>query len=309
VDAHAHGEPARPGEPGRGSVSHRARRVSRRAWRYLKALYVKGYEDNVTGLSGMVAYNLLLSLFPLALVALFVAGSILQSPNVEQSVLKDLRDLFPDAANATISDTLERVRENSTSFGVVALLASIWFGSSFWGALDTAFCRIYHVECRRWVAQKRFGLVMLAVILLFMAATVTLPTLQTTLVRGARNLPFGLGGYGDEVFLVSLVVGLVILFWVLCLIYWAVPNRFVPWRAVWPGALGATLAIAAVDYVFPAYLSESPLTRVGSTLVFILIILIWFYAIAFVILGGGLVNALRFEMHDTGRLGVERRDD
>jgi YihY family inner membrane protein len=242
-------------------------------------------------------------------VALFVAGSILQSPNVEQSVLKDLRDLFPDAANATISDTLERVRENSTSFGVVALLASIWFGSSFWGALDTAFCRIYHVECRRWVAQKRFGLVMLAVILVFMAATVTLPTLQTTLVRGARNLPFGLGGYGDEVFLVSLVVGLVILFGVLCLIYWAVPNRFVPWRAVWPGAVGATLAIAAVDYVFPAYLSESPLTRVGSTLVFILIILIWFYAIAFVILGGGLVNALRFEMHDTGRLGVERRDD
>jgi YihY family inner membrane protein len=309
VDAHAHGEPARPGEPSRGSVSAWARRKGRRAWRYLKALFVKGYEDNVTGLSGMVAYNLLLSLFPLALVALFVAGSILQSPNVEQSVLNDLSDLFPDAAGATISDTLERVRENSTSFGVVALVASIWFGSSFWGALDTAFCRIYHVECRKWVAQKRFGLVMLVVILVFMAATVMLPTLQTTLVRGARNLPFGLAGYGDEVFLVSLGVGLLILFGVLCVIYWAVPNRPVPWRAIWPGAVGATVAVAAVDYVFPAYLSESPLTRVGSTLVFILIVLIWFYAIAFVILGGALMNALRFEMHDTGRLEVEDRGD
>jgi membrane protein len=281
--------------------------MPQRAWRYAKALYWKGYEDNITGLSGMVAYNLLLSLFPLALVALFVAGSVLQSPDVEESVLSDLRELFPDATETTITDTLARVRENSTGFGIVALVARIWFGSSFWGALDTAFCRIYHVECRRWVEQKRFGLVMLVVILVFMAATVLLPTVQTTLVRGARNLPFGLAGFGDEVFLVTLVIGFVILFAALCLIYWVVPNRFVPWRGVWPGGLAATVAIAVVDYVFPAYLDESPLNQVGSTLVFVMIILIWFYAIAFVILGGGLINALRFEMHDTGKMQVEER--
>ena len=39
----------------------------------------KAYEDNLTGLSSMVAYNLLLSIFPLALVALFIAGRILRS--------------------------------------------------------------------------------------------------------------------------------------------------------------------------------------------------------------------------------------
>jgi uncharacterized BrkB/YihY/UPF0761 family membrane protein len=94
-------------------------------------------------------------------------------------------------------------------------------------------------------------------------------------------------------------------FGVLCVIYWAVPNRFVPWPAIWPGAAAATLAIAAVDYVFPAYLDESPLSEVGSTLVFVMIILIWFYAVAFVILGGALINALRFEKHDTRRLGAE----
>ena len=274
----------------------------------MKALYWKGYEDNITGLSGMVAYNLLLSLFPLALVALFVAGSVLQSTDVQDRVLQDLQELFPDAAEDTISDTLTRVRENATSFGVFALIASIWFGSSFWGALDTAFCRIYHVECRKWVAQKRFGLAMLLLILVFMAATVLLPTLQTTLVRGARNLPFGLGGLGDEVFLVTLGLSMMILFAVLCVIYWTVPNRFVPWRAIWPGAIAATVAIGIVDYAFPAYLDESPLTKISSTLVFLMIVLIWFYAIAFIILGGGLINALRFEKHDTGRLGVEERN-
>ena len=309
MDAHAREQPPPHGEPKPAAVSRPALpRPHQRAWRYLKALYVKGYEDNITGLSGMVAYNLLLSLFPLALVALFVAGSVLQSPSVEERVLSDLQELFPDAAEDTISDTLTRVRENATSFGVVALLASIWFGSSFWGALDTAFCRIYHVECRKWVEQKRFGLVMLVVIIVFMAATVLLPTIQTTLVRGARNLPFGLDDAGDAVFAVTLVIGMLLLFGVFCVIYWAVPKAFVPWRAIWPGALVATLAIGVVDYAFPAYLDESPLTRVSTTLVFLLIVLVWFYAIAFIILGGALINALRFEKHDTGRMGVEDRN-
>jgi len=255
----------------------------------------------------MVAYNLLLSLFPLALVALFVAGSVLQSPDVEARFLADLRNLFPDAAETTIDDALGRVRESATSFGIIALVTSIWFGASFWGALDTAFCRIYHVECRKWVEQKRFSLTMLAVILLLMAATVAVPTIQTTLVRGARNLPFGLEELGDEVYLVTLGIGLLLLFGILCLIYWAVPKAFVPWRAVWPGALGATLAIGAVDYVFPVYLDESPVTRVGTTLVFVLIVLLWFYAIAFLILGGALINAMRFEKADTGTVGVVER--
>ncbi|MEA3191614.1 MAG: rane protein, partial [Thermoplasmata archaeon] len=164
----------------------------KRAGRALKTFYVKAYEDNLTGLSGMVAYNLLLSLFPLALLALFIASQVLQSGELEDSVLKDLQRLFPTAAEGTITGALDRVRESSTSIGVVALVTSIWFGSSFWGSLDTAFCRIYHMECRTWLQQKRFALVMLVVVLAFMAATVAVPAAQSILVAGASDLPFGL---------------------------------------------------------------------------------------------------------------------
>ena len=66
-------------------------------------------------------------------------------------------------------------------------MSSIWIGSSFWGALDTAFCRIYHVRCRTWVEQKRFALAMLVVVLLFMAATVAVPAIQAILVGGAAT--------------------------------------------------------------------------------------------------------------------------
>jgi membrane protein len=282
-------------------------RTNRPVRRYLAAFYRKAYEDNLTGLSGMVAYNLLLSVFPLALLALFVAGRVLESSELEQSVLQDLKQLFPTATDTTLSRALERVRDSSTSFGVIALVSSVWIGSSFWGALDTAFCRIYHVRCRSWLEQKRFALAMLIVVLLFMAATVAVPTLQSLLVSGAHDLPFGLSDVRGLVYGVTLAAGLVLLFVILGIVYWTVPNRLVPWRAVWPGAASATVAIGVVDYAFPAYLTNiSTIARFGTTFVFVLIVLIWFYALALIILGGAIVNAMRFELHETGEIAAER---
>ena len=176
----------------------------RHPWRAAKDFYWKAYEDNITGLSGMVAYNLLLSVFPLALLALFIAGRVLESPDVERSILEDLQQLFPTAADDTLTNALDRIRDTSTGFGVVALLASIWIGASFWGALDTAFARIYHVAGRTWLRQKRFSLVMLVVVILFMAATVAVPTLQSVLVAGAGDLPLGLSEVDGLFFALSL---------------------------------------------------------------------------------------------------------
>jgi YihY family inner membrane protein len=271
-----------------------------RAWRAVKAFYWKAYEDNLTGLSGMVAYNLLLSVFPLALLALFIAGRVLQSANLEDRVLQDLQELFPSAAERTLTNALDAVRESSTSFGIVALITSVWIGSSFWGALDTAFCRIYHVKCRSWVEQKRFALLMLAVVLVFIAATLAVPFAQSALVAGAGDLPLGLADVPGVVYALTLATGLLLLFGLLSLVYLTVPNTLVPWSAVWPGAAAATVAIGVIDYAFPAYLSSiSTIARFGTTLVFIVIVLVWFYALALIILGGAVINAMRFEARDT----------
>jgi membrane protein len=269
---------------------------------HLRAFATKAYGDNLTGLSAMVAYNLLLSIFPLALLALFIAGRFLHSPELQASVLADLRSLFPSAAESTLVSAVDSLRGSSTSLGLFALATSVWIGSSFWGALDTAFCQLYHVRCRSWVQQKRFAVAMLAVVLLFFAATVAVPTIQALLVSGARDLPFGLSQVPGLVYVVTLAFGLGLIFLILCVIYWSVPNRLVPWRAVWPGAGAATVAIFVIDYAFPFYLSNvSTLARLGTSLVFIVIVLLWFYALAFIILAGATINALRFEAHEAAR--------
>jgi len=251
------------------------------------------WDANLTGMSAMLAYNMLLGIIPVALLGLFIAGQVLSSTAVQQSVVNDLRQMFPGTAEHTLNSLLSQIRNSTTSTGVLALIAALWLGTSFWGALDTAFTRIYGCRSRKWLEQKRFGLAMLLVVLLFMIATVAVPTVQSILDAGANHLPFDLSRVADVVYAISLGISVALLFTCLSVIYHSVPNRPVPWRAVWPGAIGATLAIGIVDYAFPAYLTNiSTLARFGTTIVFILILLIWFYLLAIIILGGAVVNAL-----------------
>jgi membrane protein len=137
-----------------------------------------------------------------------------------------------------------------------------------------------------------------------MAATVLIPTAQSILVAGAKGLPFGLKHVEGVVYGITLGFGLFVLFAILCVIYWAVPNERMPWRGIWPGALLATIAVGIIDYAFPLYLTNASAIgrQLGSTLVFIVIVLLWFYVLAVILLGGAIVNALRFELHETGEI-------
>jgi YihY family inner membrane protein len=267
-----------------------------RVRRSLKKFWTKAYEDGVTGLAAMVAYNLMLSIFPLALVALFVAGTVLGSHELSASVLADAKRIFPHAARSTLEGAIRSVERSSTSVGVAALVSSLWVGASFWGALDTAFCRIYHLPCRSWVRQKLFGFGMVAVVLLFVAASVVVPTVQSLLASGAHDLPLGLSQVRGLVYWMTIAAGLVVLFVALCITYFAVPKGVIPWGCVWPGALGATVAMGVVDFAFPLYLGHVSTLRVGTSAVFALIALVWFYVLALILLAGAVVNDLRFEV-------------
>ncbi len=280
----------------RAASAARARRgIAVRAREGVVAFWRKAYEENVTGMSGMVAYNLLLSIFPFALVVLFIAGRVLRSEELSASLLADLQRIFPTAADTTLSEGIRRLQQTSTTAGIAAIVGAIWFGSSFWGAMDTAFCRIYHCECRTWVRQKVFALGMFAVVFLFVAATVIVPTVQALLVSGARDLPLGLSDVKGLVYGMTLTIGVGVLFLTLCAIYRLVPKARMPWAAVWPGALGATVAIGIVDLCFPLYLDNVSTLRIGTSAVFVLIALVWFYVIALIVLAGAVINGLRFE--------------
>jgi YihY family inner membrane protein len=274
--------------------------------RYLRVFWERAYRENITGLAAMVAYNLALALFPFVLLVLFIFGQVIDNADVRESVIRDLQQIFPAAEQDSLSSVVDRIRASSATIGIVAALAAIWIGASFWGAMDTAFCRIYHVECRGWVEQKRFALMMLLVVVLFLAASVIVPVAEGVLASSADDLPFGLDQVGALRTVAVLFAALALTFAVCALIYYVVPKGHVPWRGVWPGALFVTVTTAAANAVFPFYLTQSNIEQLGGALGFILVALIWFYLVSLALMAGAVINALRYELHDTGSVEEER---
>jgi membrane protein len=270
---------------------------------WLSAFWQRAYRENVTGLSAMVAYNLMLAVFPFALLVLFVFGQVLKIGGVETSVLNDLQRLFPNVEQHTLTDVLGRIENNSTTIGIAAFIGSLWIGASFWGAMDTAFCRIYHVECRGWIEQKRFSFAMLGVVLLFIAASIFVPAVESAVVTSTDRLPFGLSDVKAIDTVLLLAAALLVTFGICAVIFWAVPKGHMPWRAVWPGAAFVTIAAGLANWLFPIYLANvSSLSHFGSTLGFILIALLWFYVLSLALMVGAVINSLRHEVFATGEL-------
>src|ERR1700753_869139 len=104
-----------------------------RAWAL--AFWRRAYSETVTGLSAMIAYNLMLAVFPFSLLILFIGGQVLKIHGVEASVLNDLQRLFPNTEQHTLTDVINRVEDNSTTIGILAIVGTLWIGASFWGAM------------------------------------------------------------------------------------------------------------------------------------------------------------------------------
>jgi uncharacterized BrkB/YihY/UPF0761 family membrane protein len=144
---------------------------------------------------------------------------------------------------------------------------------------------------------------MLFAVALFILGSVVLPAVEGALIRSTESLPFGLDEIQSLDSAVLVAVTLSLNFLVCAMIYWLVPKGHMPWRAVWPGAVFATLVAGLANWLFPVYLTNlSTLSRFGSTLGFILVALLWFYLVALTLLAGAVINSLRHEYHETGRL-------
>ena len=278
-------------------------RPPRQSTTWLKAFWQRAYRENVTGLAAMVAYNLMLAVFPFALLILFVLGQVLKIHGVEESVLNDLQRLFPNTESGTLSDVLGKIENNSTTIGIAAFVGSLWIGASFWGAMDTAFCRIYHVECRGWVEQKRFSFAMLVVVVLFFGASIFLPAIESAIVSSTDRLPFGLSDIQALDTLVLLGAALLITFAICCLIFWAVPKG--------PHALARGLARCAFGHPrhrprqlalpdLPDQRLQPLALRLDPRLHPHRPALVLRAGLA--IMAGAVINSLRFELHDTGEM-------
>ncbi|MEX1296840.1 MAG: YihY/virulence factor BrkB family protein [Candidatus Limnocylindrales bacterium] len=253
--------------------------------------------DDVLGLSGELAYRWLLALFPLAILIAAISGFAARSLNVEDPtdrLLDAAGTSLPPEAAATIRPQLERILgEQESALLSLGLLLSLWAAAAGMKAIIKALNRAYDVpESRPFWRQN---LIALGLTLLLGAAVVVsfigLVTGQVAASDLASTL--GLEEAAAAVFEIApypLAIGaLGFASWFL---YWRAPARRPTWKGAIPGAVFFVPGWIVATILFSFYVANfGSYADTYGALGGVIILLLWFYLTALLLVLGGELNA------------------
>lgn len=257
----------------------------------VRSIYRETRRENVSLLASSIAYSAFVSLLPLLALLLVVTAAVGQETLAEQVV--DLtRGLLAPAAQGMLADALANAsaRAGASLVGVVTLL---WGTLKLFRGLDTAFSAIYETERKSTFLDQLTDSV---VVLTAFAFAVVM-----AVVAGGAFVVFEEHPLVGFVNPILLVVGLSITFFP---IYYVFPDRHLSAGEVLPGVTLAAVGWAVLEALFQVYVSFSAREEIYGLLGGVLLLLTWLYLSSFLLLLGGVVNAVL-----AGRTGEPEPDE
>jgi YihY family inner membrane protein len=233
----------------------------------------------VSFLAAGIAYYMLVSLFPLGLLALVLATVVGGEALADQIVRSLGAVLSPGAADVLRGTLLEaRGRAGVTVLGIVVLL---WSGLRVFRGLDVAFSLVYGTdEVESLPEQLRDALAALSGITV---AVIALAVVNALVVVSGIQLA-GVLGAG------ALAAMLTVAF---LPIYYVFPDTDVTLRAVLPGTFFAAVGWTLLGALFSLYASVATGYELYGVVGGILLLVTWFYFASVVLLLGAVVNVVR----------------
>ncbi|MBO0960678.1 YihY/virulence factor BrkB family protein [Neobacillus sp. MM2021_6] len=261
----------------------------------IRLLWHRIEEDDLPGLSAQLAYFFLLSLFPL-LIVIFTLLPYFPIPH--QDMLGMIKDFAPAEAIELIEKNVNEIMTHRNggllSFGIIG---TIWSASNGINAVVRAFNKAYNVkESRSYIVSRGMAIVLtFAMIFVFLLAIV-LPIFG----REIGLFLFSKLGYTSEFIKIwstlSWLVSAIILFLIFTGLYWIAPNVRLRCRSAFPGAIFATLGWILSSIGLSFYVGNfSNYSLTYGSIGTIIILMIWLYISAFIIIIGGEINAFYSE--------------
>jgi membrane protein len=244
-----------------------------------RALVSKFYADRGPHLAAMVAYFALLSFVPLTFLALSLLG-LVHRADASDFLIKELTRAFPSSSLKSILSLVHQVQDNAATLGIVGGVALLWSSLSLFSALESAFNIVYGRPNRPFLKGKGIAAVV-------MLATVT--TLFVSLVIGALGVEVvkryapGFAGSSVAAYVLSIAVSLLGVFVFVLAIYRVLTNAPVTVRDVLPGALMAAILLEASFQIVPVFVRFAGVNPVLRVLGGPVILLLWLYLMANVI--------------------------
>lgn len=281
---------------------------------FFSRFYTKSFlEEDLMSSAAQVAFYFAFALFPLLLFFLSLFGLVLESANeLRAEMFYYLRQVMPLSAYELVKTTIEEVTENSSGGKLtVGILIAVWSASAGIDGVRVALNGVYNLSDERaWWKTKLISLLMtfgLGILITIALGSVFYGSKFILLILNWINLPiqspFILG-------ILQWVIILAVLVTIFAIIYNFLPqHKKHSWVWISPGTIAGIVLWLLLSYSFRLYLEYfNTYAKTYGSLGAMIILMLWLYLTALVILVGGAINAVLQEFTDpeTAQAGANK---
>ena len=263
-------------------------------WKFIFTHAGKSFgKDNCSILAAGISYYVLVSIFPIAVFLVSIAGFLLRNdPTAEQRVIDSLVNNLPLSeaeGRAQLASTLNAVTSTRAGLGLIGLIGSAWSASSLFGVIRTAICRVLRVERERPLVQGKLldlGMVVGVGLLLVLSFALTAALAVARRLSG-EWFPEIAGRMEFLFTVVNFVLPPLVSFLTFSVLFWASAVPALRWRQTWPGAIVTAVLFEVLKVGFSIYVANfGNYNAVYGTIGFVIAFLAFAYFTAQIILLG-----------------------
>jgi membrane protein len=254
----------------------------------------KGNQDDARDMAASIAYFSFFSLFPLLVGVVAGASVFLDRVEIQSRLDRMLSGDFPGSADF-LRTNIEALTEQRGAASIASVLGLLWSASKMFGAMNRGINLAFGVPKRHpfYLSRLRYFAMTVGMSLLLLVAVGV-----STAVDLVTPLDLTRFGFDGTLFssLGGRVASLVSVFVTVILIYKLVPYERPAWRDILLGALAATLLFELGKALFVLYLGNvGNLEAVYGSLTSVIVLLLWLYFSARVLLFGAEICAVRID--------------
>jgi membrane protein len=260
-------------------------------FRLLKASAIAWFDDGCPRLGAALAFYTIFSLAPVLIIGISVASFAFGQDAVQGHVVAQIQNLVGQEAAFTIQGMIENAHRSqsgvvATLLGIVTLLIG---ATAVFGELQDAFNIIWRSEPR----PRSFWLSMLISRLLSFSLVIALGFLMlASLIASAGISAFSgylqmiAGATGLVLSLISFGTSFALLTVLFALLFRVLPSTAVTWRGIWLGSVMTTILFSIGKFLIGLYLGNSAVASSYGAAGSLVVILIWIYYSAQILLFG-----------------------
>ncbi len=252
-----------------------------------------------------MAYFTLLSLFPLLMSLVAVAGLVMDDPeSALRTLTESMQGVLPQEGMGLLVDYIDRTLRSATS-GVLlfGILATLWSGSTTSYALINAANRAYELRETRplW---KVWGVSLLMVFCLALLIGALALVIFSTETGGYIQRLTGLPDFFLTLWaIMRWVVAFAAVTFVHSILYYMAPSADVPFKWITPGSLTATVLILLSSVALSFYVANfGRYDQLYGPIGAVIVLMLWLYVGSFMVILGVEMNAV------LARMTEERKD-